>query len=212
MSPGRTWQGCQGRRSEPGTGRRGAAAGVSFTGRGSWPRPGFAFHLGICEKMSRKKQKALVVAHPAPLGQGSSPCGVLASFQLPPRPFLPTPSGTSFSPRTDVGVGCLSPRSPPVPLSLTSRRSPPRGEGDGTGLTPRGQGGQFRLLGSYSHTRWPDVSLFSPGVGMGGPCGQGGRCCASESTPQSRVGRKALGSVCRECRLVGYKAGKRVGL
>lgn len=43
------------------------------------------------EKMSRKKQKALVVAHPALLGQGSSPCGVLASFQLPLQALPPHP-------------------------------------------------------------------------------------------------------------------------
>lgn len=49
--------------------------------------------------------------------------------------------------------------------------------------------------------------LFSPGVGMGSPCGQGGRCCASESTPQSR----ALGSVCQECRLVGTRLEKGLG-
>lgn len=99
-------------------GRRGAAAGVSFTECGPWPHSGFAFHLLICERVSRKKQKALVVARPARLGRGSSPRSVSASFQLPAPGLSSHPTRDILSPRGVAlgGAPQASPRSPPALL------------------------------------------------------------------------------------------------
>lgn len=102
-----------------GRGRRGAATGVSFTGCGSWPRPGFAFHLSVCEKVSRKKQKALVVARPAGFKSPRRPCFLLAPAPGPAA--LPTgtwvPRGGTGGHRASSGhlllpssLGLLGPR------------------------------------------------------------------------------------------------------
>lgn len=163
--------------------------------------------------MSRKKQKALVVAHPALLGQGSSPCGVLASFQLPLQALPPHPIWDIVLPKDRCPGGVPLSQEPSCFTVPHLTQVPPQGVKEMEQASPLEAREDSSAFWAPTPIPVGQMSpLFSPGVGMGGPCGQGGRCCASESTPQSRVGRKALGSVCQECRLVGYKAGKMVGL
>lgn len=67
--------------------------------------------------MSRKKQKALVVARLALLGWGSSPCSVPASFRLPtPGPSRLIRHHGPQGERCGGGAPRASPRSPPAPL------------------------------------------------------------------------------------------------
>lgn len=163
--------------------------------------------------MSRKKQKALVVAHPTLLGQGSSPCGVLASFQLPLQALPPHPIRDIFLPkdRCQDGVplsqepSCSTlPHLTQVPLQRPERTVQPSRL-----PLPRRKEAETRGL-----TQTPVCQVspsFHPELGIAGPCRQGGGCCASESTPQSRVGRKALGCL-PGVPTSGVHGWKRVGL
>lgn len=83
------------------------------------------FTFESVKKKSRKKQKALVVAHPALLGQGSSPCGVPASFQLHTPGLPPHLIRDIMVPEErGPGVGCPGPLSQEPSCSTLSSLIP----------------------------------------------------------------------------------------
>lgn len=170
--------------------------------------------------MSRKKQKALVVAHPALLGQGSSPCGVLASFQLPLQALPPHPTGTSLSPRTEVLGGVPLSEVPlftllPRPLGGTRAKvsgrdlQPLQGSSCCSSSSPRathcrgsspklkirgkrrGQLGGSEHQGRGAHLEWPHSARCAPHLPL--PSG------APESTPHyPRLHLLGPGWLCQE--------------
>lgn len=100
--------------------------------------------------MSRKKQKALVVARLALLGRGSSPCSVPASFRLH-TPGPSRPIGHRGPQGEVLGWGSQEPSSPTRPLipwrglaEMSRRRRWLELKGSHTWWVDVGRGGQLR--------------------------------------------------------------------